>query len=151
MVIDRFAPNVVTLTVGGNDLISILGGADPGTVLGTFQTNLSGILSALCVDLAMKLPTQPPRIFVSNLYTIPDFPVTVDEIVAGFNTIVDGVVGGFAGAGCSVKVADVFSAFSGKGGLLLIQRNGAGAFEVHPTNAGHRAMAGAFKEAIKAE
>ncbi len=152
MVIDAFTPSVVTLTVGGNDLISILGGADPGAVLGTFQTNLTGILTALCVDLAMKLPpTQPPRIFVSNLYTIPNFPVPVDPVVGAFNAIVDGVVGGFAGAGCNVKVADVFSAFLGRRGLLLIERNGAGAFEVHPTNAGHRAMAGAFKEAIKAE
>lgn len=150
-VIERFTPNVVTLTVGGNDLLSILGGADPGTVLGTFQANLSSILSALCVDLAMALPpTQPPRIFVSNQYTIPDFPVPVDAVVGAFNAIVNGVVSGFAAAGCNVKVVDVFSAFFGKGGLLLIERNGAGAFEVHPTNAGHRAIAAAFEEAIKA-
>lgn len=151
-VIDRFTPNVVTLTVGGNDLLSILGGADPAAVLGAFQANLSGILSALCVDLAMALPpTQPPRILVSNLYTIPDFPVPVDAVVGAVNTIVDGVVGGFAAAGCDVKVADVFNAFLGKNGLLLIKRNGAGAFEVHPTNAGHRAIADAFKDAINAE
>ena len=29
-------------------------------------------------------------------------------------------------------------------GLLLINRNNAGQFEVHPTNAGYRAMAQAF-------
>lgn len=150
-VIERFTPNVVTLTAGGNDLLSILGGADPGTVLGTFQVNLSSILSALCVDLAMALPpTQPPRIFVSNLYTIPDFPVAVDAVVGAFNATVDGVVGGFTAAGCDVKVVDVFNAFLGKSGLLLIKRNGAGAFEVHPTNAGHREIAAAFKEGIKA-
>ncbi|MDH3466504.1 MAG: SGNH/GDSL hydrolase family protein [Gammaproteobacteria bacterium] len=152
MVIDAFTPSAITLTVGGNDLLSILDGADPGTVLFTFQTNLSGILSALCFDLATKLPpTQPPRIFVSNLYTIPDFMIPVDAVVGAFNLIVDGVVSSFATAGCNVRVANVFSAFLDRDGLLLIKRNGAGVFEVHPTNAGHRAMAAAFKKAIKAE
>ncbi|HEX9583087.1 MAG TPA: hypothetical protein VGB36_01105 [Gammaproteobacteria bacterium] len=45
------------------------------------------------------------------------------------------------------EVADVFSEFDGRGGLLLIERNGAGAFEVRPTNAGYRAMVDAFETA----
>ena len=47
----------------------------------------------------------------------------------------------------SFELADVYSEFSGRTGLLLIERNGAGQFEVHPTNAGHRAMAAAFEAA----
>jgi lysophospholipase L1-like esterase len=64
------------------------------------------------------------------------------------NNIVAGVSAGFG-----VKVADVFNAFGGiqgRNGLLLIDRNGAGAFEVHPTNAGYNAMADAFKSAFNA-
>ena len=45
----------------------------------------------------------------------------------------------------SMGVADVYSAFAGRTGLLLVERNGAGQFEVHPTNAGHRAIAAAFE------
>ena len=48
-----------------------------------------------------------------------------------------------------VRVADVFHAFQGRNGLLLIERHGADAFEVHPTNAGYRVMAAAFAAAAR--
>src|SRR5512138_1599467 len=38
---------VITLTVGGNDLLQIFGGADPTTVLNTLAANLSAILGTL--------------------------------------------------------------------------------------------------------
>jgi hypothetical protein len=41
-------------------------------------------------------------------------------------------------------VADVFHAFKGRNGLLLVERHGAEPFEVRPTNAGYRVMANAF-------
>ena len=53
-------------------------------------------------------------------------------------------------AWASVRVADVFDAFQGRTGLLLIERHGASAFEVHPTNAGYRVMAEAFAAAAAA-
>jgi lysophospholipase L1-like esterase len=43
----------------------------------------------------------------------------------------------------------VFTAFQGRTGLLLVERNGAGVLEVHPTNAGYRAMARAFQAAVQ--
>ena len=137
LAINPFMPTVITLTVGGNDLTSILTGADPETVLENFQLNLTNIF--------MELRTELPEaeIYVSNLYDIPEIPGATDVILV-FNGIVDGVASGFG-----VPVADVFSAFEGRKGLRLIQRNGADQFEVHPSNAGHRAMAKAFKAVIE--
>jgi lysophospholipase L1-like esterase len=93
------------------------------------------------MELRTKLPEA--EIYISNLYDIPEIPGATDVILV-FNGIVDGVASGFG-----VPVADVFSAFEGRKGLRLIQRNGADQFEVHPSNAGHRAMAKAFKAVIE--
>jgi len=46
-------------------------------------------------------------------------------------------------------VADVFDAFQGRTGLLLIERHGANPAEVHPTNAGYRVMAEAVAAAAR--
>lgn len=134
--LEAFRPDVITITVGGNDLITILGGADPATVLYDFQENLTEIL--------MRLRTGLPgaRIYVGNLYTIPGVP-GADDVIPLFNAVVSGVAGAFG-----VPVADVYAAFKDRTGLLLIERRGAGQYEVHPTNAGHRAIARAFEEAI---
>lgn len=132
-----FQPHVVTLSVGGNDLLQILAGADPGAVLTQFATNLTQILCQL-----QALPSQP-RIYIHNLYDIPDITSTVPGgllAIEQFNGIVDVVA-----AKCGAVVADVFTAFAGRTGLLLIERHGAGQFEVHPTNAGYRVIAAAFK------
>jgi lysophospholipase L1-like esterase len=139
-----FAPQVITMTVGGNDLLAILAGADPGAVLAAFQGNLYSILAQLCQGLPVA------RIYVGNLYVIQDFPVSTAPAVLAFNQVVEGVTAFANASACSgrAKVADVHKAFSGpQAGLLLLHRNGAGPFEVHPTNAGHRAMAAAFLEA----
>ena len=135
--IQAFQPTVVTITVGGNDLLRILNGADPAAVLADFQFNLAQILGQL-------RPTLPnTRIYISNLYSISEIP-GADFIVPIFNSIVAGVAGAYG-----VPVADVYGEFLGKKGLLLINRNGAGQFEVHPTNAGHRSIADAFKAVIQ--
>lgn len=140
-----FRPHVITMTVGGNDLLTVLNGADPQQVLQTFQGNLGTILAQLCT----LLPET--RIFVGNLYNIQNFPVPTEQIVDAFNQVVAGVVGFVNSSICAgrVRVANLFAAFSGpQEGLLLINRNAAGLFEVHPSNAGHRAIAQAFIAAI---
>ena len=139
-------PNVITMTVGGNDLFTILDrGADPATVLANFQGNLLAIVHLLC-------RTQPQaRIYVANLYAIRDFPVPVEPVIEAFNQVVSGVVAFHASAPYCygrVKVADVYAEFTGpQGGLLLVGRNGASFVEAHPSNAGHRAIARAFAAA----
>ncbi len=141
-----FQPDAITLTVGGNDLLAILVGADPATVLAGYQANLTQILTELCFG----MPGVAPLIVVGNLYTIDEIP-GAGQVVALFNAVVDGVAGALAAGGCDVRVADVHGAFLGRTGLLLIERNGADALEVHPTNTGYRVMADAFEDAIDAQ
>lgn len=139
--ITRFQPHVVTLSVGGNDAISVLGGADPREVTLQFRDNLAKILCGL----RSALPQA--RIYVSNLYDIPEITSNVRgglDLIINFNLVIAGTA-----QACGAKVADVFSEFSGRTGLLLIERSGAGQLEVHPTNAGYRAMAAAFEAAAE--
>lgn len=146
--IDLFGPDIITVSVGGNDLLAILN--DPicsidfscvPEVLAAFATNLTNILFTI------KSTLPDAEIIVGNQYVIPEIP-GADLIVPEFNNIVASVSAGFG-----VKVADVFNAFGGidgRSGLLLIDRNGAGVFEVHPTNSGYRAMTDAFEAAFNA-
>ncbi len=134
-----FQPHVITISVGGNDLLKILNGADPIVTLGQFQQNLLQILGGLHAAL------PDARIYIHNFYDIPEITGQIPggpQIIEALNGIIAGVAPAFG-----VGVADVFSRFEGRRGLLLIERNGAGQFEVHPTNAGYRVMMRAFDEA----
>lgn len=139
-----FRPDVVTLTVGGNDLLAILNGADPNTVLTGFATNLGLILQTICAEL------PGTAVYVNNLYTVPLPGVAqVDAVVSAFNAAVSQVIQVVAWSGCNANLVDVYSAFLDRSGLLLIERNQSNLFEVHPTNAGYRVMARAFEEVIE--
>jgi len=130
-------PSFITLTAGGNDLLTILNGADPAQVLADFQINLVQILGLLRTSLPHT------RIYISNLYTVPGIP-GADAIASIFNSVVTGVADAYG-----VEVADVYHAFLEQDGLLLIERHGADQFQVHPTNAGHRTIAAAFEAVIR--
>jgi lysophospholipase L1-like esterase len=142
-----FKPDVVTLTMGGNDLLTILSGADPGTVLGQFGGNLFSILMGLCTS------SPGVQIYVGNLYSVP-LPMDQDEVeavIGGFNDVVEYVVYDLfqnMELGCGIEVADLYGAFQGRKGLLLIERNNADPFEIHPTNAGYKVIAKAFMDAM---
>jgi len=148
LAVEVFRPDFITLTVGGNDLLAILANPDvnPSAVISNFGYNLVQVLQTLCENL------QGVEIYVSNLYTVPLPGVPqVEAIVSIFNTAVSDVVGGAAGSGCNARLVDVYSAFLDRKGLLLIERNQAKLFEVHPTNAGYRVMSRAFLQAIESE
>jgi lysophospholipase L1-like esterase len=135
--INLFQPHVVTLSVGGNDVLAILAGADPAQVFQQFALNLGQILCGL----RQSLPQS--RLYVHNLYDIPEITGGIPgglQAVLTANLIIADVA-----MTCGASVADVYSAFSGRTGLLLVERNGANELEVHPTNAGHRAIAAAFE------
>jgi hypothetical protein len=86
------------------------------------------------------------EIYVANQYD-PRLPVPGgSDLVKALNNVIALVVSNFPQA----AVVDLFSAFEGKKGLLLIEKKGADMFQVHPTNAGHRAIAKAFGDAIRA-
>ena len=141
--VERFYPDVIVMTLGGNDLIAVLEGrAEAESALGIYQDNLTQILLSLC------LRTKVPYVYVSNIYNVPELGAEVNYVVNLFNQVTEGVITGVAASGCPVKLADVNSAFAGRKGLLIIERNGADPFEVHPTNAGHAVMANVFKQAI---
>jgi lysophospholipase L1-like esterase len=148
-----FAPDHITLTVGGNDLLSILRfmetHSDQGEV---FQfatqviTRYGQNLGAALHRLGTALPNA--KIYVGNQYSIPEIEAIVPlaaPLVAKFNEVVGLVVGQFPG---NVHLVDVHAAFAGRRNLLLIERPGASAFETHMTSAGHQVMAGAFADVI---
>jgi len=135
--VDKFRPTTITMSVGGNDLLPLRDGAELRQVLHAFRTNLCQILQRL----RSGLPEA--KIYLNNLYSIPGIPET-GVIVPILNRLISRVARAF-----DVPVADVYSAFQGKGGLLCIERDGAPRDEVHPTNAGYRVMAQAFEEVVK--
>lgn len=138
---------VVTLTVGGNDLLSLLGPGgtiDPSLIPGVltaYGNNLTGILASL----AANFPDA--KVYVGNLYD-SRVPVPGEELlVAAVNQIIANVAGLFPN---NVVLVDIFSAFQGRSGLLLIEKKGAG-FNVHPTDAGYQVMTKAFADAIRGQ
>ncbi len=131
---------VVTLTLGGNDMLQVLGGADPAAVLTAFGNNLFQILAQLVTEF------PDVEIYLANYYD-PRLPVPGgDELVRQLNLVIGGVAAAFPG---SVVLVDLHGAFEGRSGLLLIEKKGAGDYEVHPTNAGYRVITRAFEDAIR--
>jgi len=130
---------VITLTVGGNDMLQIIGGADPAAVLTTLGNNLGAILSTL-------VTTFPDaQIYVANQYD-PRLGLPGEaQLVATANQVIAGVVQLFP----TVTLVDIFSSFDGRDGLLLVEKRGAAPDEVHPTNAGYKVMEKVFADAIR--
>ena len=151
-----FNPAFITLTVGGDDLLTILNFAianpnDPNAVLafaqqqiGAFAQNLAAILNTLRTGLPAA------KIFVSNQYTIPDIQALLpftDTVIDSFNAAIGQVIGLFPS---NVYLVDVHAAFLGRNNLIEGERRNATVFEVHPTNAGHRVIEQAFAAVIAA-
>ncbi len=130
---------VITLTVGGNDMLQILDGMSPNIVLATFGGNLAAILGSL----SAQFPDV--KIYVANQYD-PLLPYSNEAIlIAAINQVIAGVVQMFPNA----VLVDIFSAFDGQRGLLLMERRESG-MQIHPTDAGYGVMANAFADAIHA-
>ena len=138
--VNAFKPDVITLSVGGNDLETILTeGADPVAVLTQFASNLQGILCGLRAGL------PDVTIIVGNFPDLPELSAVIPSVRQGILAL-NQIIANVAPA-CDAKVADVFSAFEGRTGLLLAERNGVSLSEPHPTNAGYRVMAKAYEDA----
>jgi len=141
--IKSFKPQVVTLFMGGNDLQQLLrpGGPPPEVVLNAYAQNLGAVLCGLRDGI-----TPSPLVIVGNQ---PDFPwltemnPQVRVVIIAMNQITANVA-----QVCNARVADVFTAFDGRTGVFLHDRNGVAANEPHPTNLGYRLIAQAFKDAL---
>jgi lysophospholipase L1-like esterase len=125
---------VITLTVGGNDLL-----AGPGAIA-PYAANLTAILGTLIAQ------SPDVKIYVGNLYD-PRLGPLVSALVDAMNQAIAAVVAGFP---AHAVLVDLHAAFDGRSGLLLGERQGASFDQVHPTNAGYRAIAQAFEDAIRA-
>jgi lysophospholipase L1-like esterase len=149
-----FIPDYITVTIGGNDLLSILHfmQAHPndqaavltfaGGVIRTYGANLWLAIH----ELHSALPNA--RVFVANQYTLPQIEALVPltaPLIANLNATVAQVVGSFD---ANVFLVDVYSAFLGRHNLLLDEVRGVSPFETHLTSAGHRVMAQAFADVI---
>lgn len=148
-----FNPGYVTLTVGGNDLLSILKfiatHQDQAEIL-QFATSVitqyGQNLGATLYQLRTTLPNA--KIFVANQYTIPEIQAIVPltgPAIAAFNAVVQQVVGQFPS---NVYLVDIYGAFLGRDNLLLVERHGASPFETHLTSVGHRVMEQTFANVI---
>jgi len=151
--VHRFEPTVVTISIGGNDLRELLAVPDPIAqlpgVLATFAQNLGTSLVLLCGQLP-----DGGRIFIHNLYEIPEIPLT-QQAVPVFNGVLAQTVAAAGQSqfctGRNLAVVDVYNAFLGQQGLLLIERflkKGIEILEIHPTNKGHRVIENAFRAVI---
>ena len=157
-----FEPSVVTITVGANDFFTgdidlyaiasrsadivnrLLNGAsyaDPQTGLARVCPGLPNVTVLIANNYGLPIPDDPA------LTAYLDFvAMTYDQLLRGILLTVP------VPAGSRVGVADLYTAFKGRNGLLLIQKkNGTGPgifdYEVHPTNAGHAAIADEFGRA----
>jgi lysophospholipase L1-like esterase len=139
--ITAFAPHVVTISAGLNDMKKILRGAPPDVILQQLAQNLSGIMCGLRDGL------PDVTIIIGNF---PDFPwiSAANPQVRQLIIVANGIIADVATA-CGAKVADVFTAFDGRTGLFLHDRNGVSPTETHPTNLGYRVIEQAFIEAAK--
>ncbi|MBI3471802.1 MAG: SGNH/GDSL hydrolase family protein [Candidatus Solibacter usitatus] len=134
-------PKFVTLSVGGNDAFLVLEqGAPPAVVFANLAANLTNIIGTL------RAQFPGVKIYIMN-YWDPKLPIPGERgLVLALNFTIGAVVAGFLSN--DVVLVDVFSAFEGRDGLLLIERNGSSPLQIHPTNAGYQVIAAAFTKAI---
>jgi len=163
-----YQATVVTITVGANDFFrEIEQGHFPPDVAGIAMRSadiVNRLLNgASYVDpqtgqarLCAGLPNV--TVLIANNYTLPHpDPTTsalLDLAARGYAQYLQGFLSSVpVPAGSRVGIVDLYTAFEGRNGLLLIQKKngitgpGPFDFEVHPTNAGHVVIAQEFARA----
>lgn len=163
---------VVTLDIGGNDLLGLLGGpcavspADPAcqaailAALTAFPGNYTAILSSLTIALAEDPANE--RFLVMTYYNPFDgtgspFEPAIDAALLGVDGVVDcSALGNPANAGLNdliacigasfgVTVVDVYPLFDNNALALTHIASG----DIHPNDAGHHVIADAFVQAMQ--
>jgi lysophospholipase L1-like esterase len=165
-----FAPDVVTLTTGGNDFLRFFGEKVAAGQLPT-PAEVDGLAAQVAQKIAFlaqqllvtgttvpgvgACPPDPgAKLLVANYYIVPHPDPGIASLLEfaarRFDAYLPIYLAPFLASG-QVAIADVLGAFEGQRGLLLIERRGGFEgpfdFEVHPTNAGHTAIAREFARA----
>lgn len=169
------APSVITLIAGANDFFIYIGttGIPPNPVVtipavaDAIAAKVETVIRALVFGIA-NLPAYCARsgipginVLVSNYYSFghpePQVEFLLDLALQSFHTSLSARVAKIqtdiiaAGKTAKVGYVDLFNGLAGNPGLLLINRKngfvGGLTFEIHPTNAGHTAIAREFENA----
>lgn len=164
------APTVITLTAGANDFFVYLATTPPNQIdpVGAGQA-IADTVANVVRSLVFGLPGLPPscaqnglpgiRVLVFNYYSFNHPDPTIDFLLnlalQSFSAELQYQIGQIeseiqtSGKTARAGFVDTYSAMLGRNGLLLIdRRNGFGGgldFEIHPTNAGHSAIAREFE------
>jgi lysophospholipase L1-like esterase len=167
------APSVVTLLAGADDFFVFLATygvpQDPFTVIPAVADAIAGKVETVIRALIFGLPELPTfcaqngiaglSVLVANYYSFdhPDpqvaflLDLALETFRASLAARVAAIQADIALAGKTARVGyvDTFGAMLGKPGLLLINRKngftGTFEFEIHPSNAGHSAIAKEFE------
>jgi lysophospholipase L1-like esterase len=148
-----FLPDYITITIGGNDLLSILHfmqtHPDQAEVMQYANTVLTAYGQNLYMSVARLRQGRPTAsIYVANQYSVPTIEALVPlaaPLVTALNNVIRQVVTSFP---ARTYLVDVHSALLNGSDLFLSEVAGASPFETHLTNAGHRAVARAFSDLI---
>ncbi len=164
--ITGFQPNVVTITVGGNDFLREFPAPNVIAIAARAADIVNRLVNGFYYpDAVTGVPIHcnglpNVTVLIANNYAPPHPDPTLanlfDQAAMGFDYFLRVSLGAIGiPSGSRVAVVDLYNAFKGRNGLLLIQKkNGVGPgpfdFDVHPTNAGHSLMAREFKKAWNA-
>lgn len=144
LAVETVRPDVVTITIGINDLSAALSAPDPFAVVPGILARVMENLTTTFLRFCEELPDV--RVYISNYYDLPPadaaFP-GVSLIILQLNSVITGVAQDFG-----LPVADLYTAYAGRQGLLESESPGASPFSAHPTKRGHRVIAGVFEALI---
>jgi lysophospholipase L1-like esterase len=169
--ITGFQPSVITITVGANDFFAALPNVDVN-VLASIAFRTAEIVNRLLNGFVYPDATSPGKaqqcpglpnvtVLVANNYAVPHpdpaIARTLDSFAVAYDQLLRLALSGLrVPTGSRIAVVDLYSAFKGPKGLLLIRNGGANAgsgpldIEVHPNNVGHLVIAREFQRAWNA-
>lgn len=158
-----FQPSVVTITVGANDFLR-----GDSNLYGIAQRSADIVSRLLNGAIYVDPQTGQPRlcpglpnvtVLIANNYALPvpdpALRAQLDFVARTYDQLLRGLLSSAVSipAGSHVGIADLYTAFKDRNGLLLIQKKngitgpGPFDFEVHPTNAGYAVITETFQSA----
>jgi lysophospholipase L1-like esterase len=169
--INGFQPTLVTITIGANDFFAAVPNVDLNAIA-SIASRTGEIVNRLLNGFVYPDATSPGKaqqcpglpnvtVLVANNFAVPHpdpaIAQTLDKLAGGYDELLRLALSSLTvPAGSRIAVVDLYSAFKGLKGLLLIRNGGVstgpGPFdiEVHPNNLGHLVIARQFERAWEA-